>query len=64
MHERSIQIVSGDNESKFENLLEKNKEKTINQRNLQVLMIKVFKIINGYAPPIITFLYSKKIRTI
>ena len=40
MHERSIQIVSGDNESKFENLLEKNKEKTINQRNLQVLMIR------------------------
>ena len=64
MHERSIQIVSGDNESKFENLLEKNKEKTINQRNLQVLMIKVFKIINGYAPPITTFLYSQKIHTI
>ena len=41
IHERSIQIVSGDNESNFENLLEKNKEITIHQRNLQVLMIEV-----------------------
>ena len=31
-------------------MLEKNKEITIYQRNLQVLMIEVFKIINGYAP--------------
>ena len=52
IHERSIRIVSSDNESNFENLLEKNKEITIHQRNLQILMIEVFKIINGYAPPI------------
>ena len=59
IHERSIRIVSGDNGSNFENLLEKiksslktNKE-TIHQRNLQVLMTEVYKIINGYAPPII-----------
>ena len=52
IHERSIRIISGDNESNFENLLEKNKEITIHQRNLQVLMIEVYKIINGYAPPI------------
>ena len=29
MHERSVQIVSGDNESNFENLLEKCKKMTI-----------------------------------
>ena len=52
IHERSIRIVSSDNESNFENLLEKNKEITIHQRNLQILMTEVFKIINGYAPPI------------
>ena len=52
IHERSIRIVSSDNESNFENLLEKNKEITIHQRNLQILMIEVFKKINGYAPPI------------
>ena len=52
IHERSIRIVNSDNESNFENLLEKNKEITIHQRNLQILMIEVFKKINGYAPPI------------
>ena len=30
----------------------KNKEVTTHQRNLQLLMIEVYKIINGYAPPI------------
>ena len=33
-------------------MLEKNKEITIHQRNLQVLIIEVYKIINRYAPPI------------
>ena len=28
------------------------KKITIHQRNLQLLMIEVYKIINGYAPPI------------
>ena len=50
IHERPIRIVSGDNETNFENLLQKNKEITIHQRNLQVLMTELFKIINGYVP--------------
>ena len=52
IHENSIRIVSGDNESNFENLWEKTKEKTIHQISFQVLMIEVLKIINGYTPPI------------
>ena len=44
MQERSIQIVSSDNESN-EHLLEKNEEITIHNRNLQVLMIEVYKTI-------------------
>ena len=52
IHERSTRKVSSGNESNFENLLEKNKEIRIYQRNLQVLMIEVYKMINVYAPPI------------
>ena len=52
IHERSLRIVSGDNESNFENVLEKNKEITIHRKNLLVLMTEVFKIVYGYAPPI------------
>ena len=47
IYERSIRIVSGDNESNFESLLEENKEITIHERNLQVLIIEVYKIINN-----------------
>ena len=44
IHERFIRIVSGENESNFENLLEKNKEIAIHRRNLQVVMIDVYRI--------------------
>ena len=43
IHERPIRIVSGDNESNLEILLEKNNEITFHQRNVQVLMIEVYK---------------------
>ena len=43
IHGRSIQLVNGGNESNFKNLLEKNKEITIDQRNLQVLMTEVYR---------------------
>ena len=46
IHERSTRKVSGGNESNFENLLENNKEIRIYQRNLQVLMTEVCKMIN------------------
>ena len=41
-----------DKTSTFEHLLQANNEITTHQRNLQVLMAEVFKIINGFAPPI------------
>ena len=50
----------------FENLLEKNKEITNDQRNLQVLMTEVYKIIIAYAPPIMDnfFIFREKIHTV
>ena len=52
VHVRSSRIVCGDNHSSFKSLLSKYKETTIHQRNLQVLMTKTYKIINGLSPPI------------
>ena len=62
VHERFIQKGSGDNESIFEILLEKDNEITIHRRNLQVLMIEVYKAINGYVSPIMDnfFIFRKK----
>ena len=50
----------------FENLLEKNKEITNDQRNLKVLMTEVYKIIIAYAPPIMDnfFIFREKIHTV
>ena len=49
--ERSLRLITNDKTSTFEHLLQANNEITTHQRNLQVLMVEVFKIINGFAPP-------------
>ena len=52
-NERSIRIVSGDNESNFENSLERNNKITLHQKDFQVRMTEVYKTIHRYAPPVI-----------
>ena len=44
--------MKNDKPSTFEHLLQANEEITTHQRNVQVLMVEVFKMINGFAPPI------------
>ena len=51
IQERSLRLITNDKTSTFEQLLQANKEITIHQRNLQVLMVEVFKII-VFAPPV------------
>ena len=50
IQERSLRLITNDKTSTFEHLLQANNEITTLQRNLQVLMVEVFKIINGFAP--------------
>ena len=45
------ELITNDETSTFEHLLQANNEIT-HQKNLQVLMVEAFKIINGFAPPI------------
>ena len=52
IQERSLGLITNDKTSTFEHLLQANNEIRTHQRNLQVLMLKMFKIINGFAPPI------------
>ena len=44
--------------SHFKVFLEKQKQFSIHQRNLQVLMTEIYKILNDIAPPIMTSLTS------
>ena len=52
IQERSLRLITNDKTSTFKHLVQANNEITAHQRNLQVLMVGVFKIINGFAPPI------------
>ena len=42
-HERALRIAYKDNFSSFENLLLKDNSVTVHQRNLQLLMIEIYK---------------------
>ena len=57
VHERALKLIYQDN-SNFEVLLEKQHDFSIHQRNLQVLMTEIYKILNGIAPPIMNSLFT------
>ena len=57
VHERALKLIYQHN-SNFEVLLEKQHDFSIYQRNLQVLMTEIYKIVNGIAPPIMNSLLT------
>ena len=58
IHEQSLKISYNDQKTSYHNLLETHNEFTIHQRNLQVLMTEIYKIVNGVAPPIMNSLFE------
>ena len=50
LHERCLRIVYSDNQSTFEELLEKDNTVSVHQRNLQFLAIELYKVLNGLSP--------------
>ena len=57
VHESALKRIHQDN-GNFEVLLEKQHDFSIHQRNLQVLMTEIYKIVNGIAPPIMNSLFT------
>ena len=49
-HKRALRILYRDYESSFEELLERDKTKTTHTKNLQKLMIEVYKSLNHLNP--------------
>ena len=58
VHERVLRLICRDETKGFQQILREQNESTIHQRNLQVLMIEVYKIVNGIAPPIMNSLFQ------
>ena len=57
VHERALKLIYQDN-CHFQVLLEKQHDFSIHQRNLQVLMTEIYKIVNGIALPIMNSLFT------
>ena len=57
LQERSLRIVYEDYTSSFDNLLKKDKNKTIHQKNIEKLAIQMYKIKNNNAPKIVSDLF-------
>ena len=61
VYERSLRLITNDENNSFQALLQNDKDITAHQRNLQILMTDVYKIIKGEAPAIMkNFFFSGK----
>ena len=52
IHERALRATFDDHTNNFTQLLEKERESTIHQRNIQALMKEIYKFTNNLFPPI------------
>ena len=58
VHERALRIVYGDHKTKFSELLNIDKSVTIHQRNLQYLLIEIYKVKKGISPTIMDEIFQ------
>ena len=63
VHERALIVILNDHESDFEILLQNNNDVCNYHRNIQTLLIEIFKIKRGFAPPIMGSILKRKNNT-
>ena len=61
VHERALRVTLGDDLSDFESLLQNNRDIGSHHKNIQGLMIEMFKIKNELAPPIMDSMFEGRI---
>ncbi len=60
LHERALRITYRDHESSFQTLLEKDGTFTVHEKNLQVLMIEMYKSKHGLSPSFMTEIFPSR----
>ena len=60
IHERALRITYSDRTSTFEELLNKDNSASIHHRNLQVLVIELYKVKRNMAPEILNELFQNR----
>ena len=58
IHEKALRIVYNDRQSSFDELLEKDNSVSIHTRNLQLLIIEIYKIKHNLSPPLVINLFQ------
>ena len=59
LHYRALRIIYFDKISSFEELLEKDGTVSVHHRNLQFLVIEMYKVFNGIAPPFMEDVFQR-----
>ena len=59
-HKRALRALYGDYESTFEDLLDRDKSKTIHKKNLDILMTEVYRTINPLNPEHMWEFFTKR----
>ena len=60
IHERTLRIVYNDDQSPFNELLNRDNSFTIHKRNVQTLAIEIYQAINGLSPEIMNQVFPLK----
>ena len=58
VQERALKLTFKDNENNFQTLPNEDNETSVHIRNLQFLMMDIYKLKNNYAPPIMHHLFQ------
>ena len=58
IHESSLRLVYSDKISTFQELLDKDKSVSVYHKNIQVLVLEIYKTVNGLAPTIMNSIFE------
>ena len=61
VHKRALRVLLNDYTSSFEELLHRNEEETIHDKNLQKLMLEVYKCMTSGNPSFLWEFFNKKV---
>ena len=59
-HKRALRVLYGDHESTFGKLLDKERSDTPHKRDLQILMVEIYKTIGHLSPEYMWEFFTKK----
>ena len=63
IHEQTLRLILNDHAGDFDTLLENNNDTCNHHRNIQTLMVEIYKIKNNLNPPIMDFLFERRNNT-